>query len=222
MQNIATFKKLIYLSLMITMLLSCTKDAEIGIKNYPVIQTLEVSKIDANGAMFNGQFINTGLSEIIEYGFIFAPDEAFQHESDTILVSKKAMNGTFSVNINTFLIANLTYKVRAFAKTKDNIIYGNFVQFQSQGSSENPWSLKENSRWEQYINNNFYGTSNGKLGIIIDGARWISYFDPTTNILSDIEGRIYSTNPQSSRFNSFCLNEYVYFICVGTCGNCIC
>lgn len=208
-QKVSTCKKLIYLFSMITLHLSCTKDAEIGIKNYPVIQTLEISKINANEAMFNGQFINIGLSEIIEYGFIFATDEAFQHESDTILVSKKASNGIFSVNISTFLISNLNYRVRAFAKTKDNIIYGNFVQFQSHGSSENPWSLKENSRWDQYINNNFYGTSNGKLGIIIDGAGYISYFDPTTNILSDIEGSIYTT---SSRFNSFCLNEYVYFI----------
>jgi len=214
-QNIATYQKLIYLSLMITLHLSCTKDAEIGIKNYPVIQTLEVSKIDANGAMFNGQFINIGLSEIIEYGFIFATDEAFQHESDTILVSKKASNGIFSANLNTFLIANLNYRVRAFAKTKDNIIYGNFVQFQSQGSSENPWSLKENSRWEEYVSYYFYGTSNGKFGIIIDGDGNISYFDPTTNILSNIEGSIYNTNPQSSRFNSFCLNEYVYFIDCG-------
>lgn len=194
---------------MLFFFVSCKKDAEVVSKQFPVIETLDVSNIDSIGATFNAEFIDLGYSEIIEYGFIFSPYEDRTDISDTLIISADAIQGEFSLPISEKIVENITYYVKAFAKTDSMTVYGNTVEFLSKGSKYNPWS----SQFE--VNTGGWGTtvgvSNNELGFILYQNEDLYSFNPDVNIAKKEQNIPYDGN-SGSFIASFVLEGYIYFM----------
>lgn len=116
----------------------CTDD-EIIPREYPRLETLEVTNISDSGATFNARIILLGNQDIIEYGFVWHPDYGFPHVEPTlgsnrIFLTEGITEGDFSANITTTLYKNRIYSVKAFAKTEEYTVYGKNIEFKSLGS----------------------------------------------------------------------------------------
>lgn len=203
-------KILIFKVIAISLLLvSCTKDAELVSKQYPVIQTQDVSNIDSNGATFNGEFIDTGNSLITEYGFVLGISEPSIENSDTLIVTSNATNGVFSKTISENIAGNINYYVKAFAKTDNHVVYGNNITFYSQGSKLNPWDL--------ILQPNIYAwggphaTSNNTLGFILFQSEEFFSYNPKTNTVEKKQNIPINGNT-GTYYASFNLDNYLYIL----------
>jgi N-acetylneuraminic acid mutarotase len=103
-------------------------------QDYPFIQTNEVTEVDGTGVTFNGELLQPGVDDIVEYGFVWAMNSTPTMDDRRISVGKE-MPETFSTRVKTDLIAGENYVVRAYAITKKYVVYGNEVGFTSLGSS---------------------------------------------------------------------------------------
>ena len=121
------------LLLIIGLLTSCNKE-ETATKEYPRLNTLEVTEINASGAVFNAEVISGDLTQIKKYGFLwsFYNDPIFAY-SDTAIASGKIQNGIYSEQISNSLLKDQLYYVRSFAVTDNLIIYGTTRSFKSLG-----------------------------------------------------------------------------------------
>ncbi|HHE64855.1 MAG TPA: hypothetical protein ENL09_02420, partial [Bacteroidetes bacterium] len=115
--------------------ISCTEDNEITPREYPRLETLEVTNSSELGATFNGKIIHPGNQEIIEYGFVWSSRSDDPTLGDErIILTEKLNNENFSADIKTTLATNWWYHVKAFVKTKEYTVYGINVPFKSLGS----------------------------------------------------------------------------------------
>ena len=123
------------LGLIFIFLLGCEKE-EVALRPFPRLETLPVSEITDEGAVFNAKIFNRGDYEIRSFGFVWGPSPApslgdyFERRSEG-----QPDQTTFSQGINSGLKINKRYYVRAFLETTDHIVYGTEVTFSSLGSS---------------------------------------------------------------------------------------
>lgn len=124
----------LYFSLLILIVLhSCNKEAEIGEKNYPYLITNEISNITSTSVVFNGQITNMGYNEIIEYGFLWDIVEPKIEIANKIIIDKSAQIGKYNIKVDFNLFKDSVQYVRAFMKTKTQLIYGNQIKFTCNG-----------------------------------------------------------------------------------------
>lgn len=203
-------KKIIFSSLIILLLFnSCIKDAEMIAKQHPVLQTHDVSGITPDGVTFNGEFLTLGDSDITAYGFVYSTSDPNLDTSDTVLISSGTAKGEFSKTITNGVAGNISYNVRAFAKTADQIIYGNKVSFFSQGSKFNPWDLTLQPQMRGW--SDAHGTSNDELGFILFQSGNFYTFCPEANAVMKKQDIPINGN-SATYYASFCLDNYLYVL----------
>ncbi len=115
---------------------SCQKE-NLATRYFPRMNTLEVSDISVAGAIFHGVVISLGDDEIIDHGFAwgeYTRPDINSNESKSL--GPRSTTGEYSVSISTSLQENVTYYVRAYAQTNQQVIYGKEVLFVSMGSEQ--------------------------------------------------------------------------------------
>jgi hypothetical protein len=111
----------------------CQKE-EITPRDYPRINTLEVTDINDTGATFRAEFIYPGKSTISDHGFIWGTKEDITLlNADKISLGRTSGKGSFDAIINYSLNLNKVYYVKAFAIAEKYTIYGKPVKFKSLG-----------------------------------------------------------------------------------------
>lgn len=118
--------------LLLTILLSCSKDDEF---EFALIQTGDVTDIDVSGATFHARISDISNDNIVEYGFIWnISGKAESGISEKYIISGAPSVGIVSERISTTLEEGKTYEVRSFIRNKKYITYGKTVTFTSLGS----------------------------------------------------------------------------------------
>ncbi|MDX2287172.1 MAG: IPT/TIG domain-containing protein [Bacteroidia bacterium] len=100
------------------------------------IHTGEVTDITDSSAVFHGQILAPDASEVQEYGFVW--DEG---AGSTAVDAKRSLGSSpgpepFRAVIESDMRAGVQYHVRAFARIRSGIVYGNSVRFTSEGYNE--------------------------------------------------------------------------------------
>ena len=117
----------------IIILATCSKE-EVTPRNYPRVNTLEVTDITSGGATFTGEIIFTSVP-VLDHGFLWSEfGSALFENSDQISLGTKSGTGSFEAKCDRSLQEGKTYYVRGYAKSEDNIVYGDVVKFVSLGS----------------------------------------------------------------------------------------
>lgn len=120
------------LLLLIGLLTMCQKE-EYATKDYPRLNTLEVSITSESSAVFTAEIVSGNLADIIEHGFVW--DTNFYPETD--LINRQFITGEinpdnknkFSVNILTSFTKGKIYYMRSYVKTDNIMVYGKIVSF---------------------------------------------------------------------------------------------
>jgi hypothetical protein len=189
--------------------ISCTKEAELITRQYPMVLTRDVTNVQSEGVTLNGEFKNVGYSNVTEYGFVFSTFDPDLENSSSLIISPEAKNGLFSGSIEQGIAGNIKYHVRAFAKTEKQIIYGNRVEFFSQGSKFNPWDLilqADISGWHDA-----FSSSSNELGFIIFQSGDFYSYNPENNSVIKRQSIPMSGNT-GTHYASFYLNSYLYVL----------
>lgn len=115
-------------------LTTCQKE-ENAIREYPRLANLQVTEINASGAVFNAEVIAGNLDDVIEYGFVWNTIDEPQYGFPDKQVTTKLLNEKkFSAAIHSALKTGERYYVRAFIKTERFLVYGETISFISLGS----------------------------------------------------------------------------------------
>lgn len=188
-----SYKSALYLLLFI-LPLGC-KDALPEAKEFPVIITCSPNDVDKTGATFQGELIIEGDVSTTSYGFVWGINDPTLENDKSIILDKSLSSNNFSFRIDRDLIADMAYKVRAFAKYGSKIVYGNLITFTSKGSRKNGWSRIESNL--TYTGEPTYGCSNSDFGYVLFGISGMYQFDPATNKFSTVQsypkkGNIYT------------------------------
>ena len=110
------------------------QEEEISLE-YPKVRTLAVTDITQEGAVFRGEVLLAGKQEVLETGFVWQEGAApLLGSSDQKVLTKPVSEGKFSATIHTTLKPDTKYYVKAYAKSKDYLVYGQVQSFVSQGS----------------------------------------------------------------------------------------
>jgi hypothetical protein len=119
---------------LIFLLTGCSKNEETD-RGYPRLNTMEVTDINNNGAVFNAEIISGSQYEILNYGFAWSetkdPDLL---NTDRIVFTGDIKSKMFSADILTTLGVGVKYYVRSFVMTNNFTVYGKNVEFVSDGS----------------------------------------------------------------------------------------
>ena len=125
-----------WLLLCLIFLVGCEKD-EIATRSFPRLETLPVSEVSDEGAVFNAQLLNSDGHEIIQYGFVWKLLGATTPQlgsSFSISQMGAPSDAVFSMEINSNLDIGRYYLVRAYVQTEQHTVYGNQIIFESLGS----------------------------------------------------------------------------------------
>jgi len=119
---------------MFCLLTTCKKE-EIAKKEYPRVNTLEVSGINESGATFNANIISGDPSRIKEYGFVWDTSPFPEVDFHDKLVVTGVLTGNKFLGIaHSALKKDAVYYMRAYVKTDNYLVYGRVVSFKSLGS----------------------------------------------------------------------------------------
>ncbi|MEL7144834.1 MAG: IPT/TIG domain-containing protein, partial [Bacteroidota bacterium] len=111
------------------------EDEDLESRDFPRLNTLEVSEITPEGAKFSAEITVRGGYDLVRFGFVWGEEENPEIESnDRVIYSVNIRSNTFSEKIETTLKDRTTYFVRAFVETEDYLVYGANVSFVSMGS----------------------------------------------------------------------------------------
>nr|WP_321453753.1 IPT/TIG domain-containing protein [uncultured Carboxylicivirga sp.] len=86
-----------------------------------------------NGVTFSASIVLDSESEIMEQGFVIDL-ESQPTIDDEVLRVKELSNKAYSLQYDNVLVPDTTYYVRSFVKTEKYLVYGNQVEFYSNGS----------------------------------------------------------------------------------------
>lgn len=127
-------KRIAILLLSIIFLTTCTEEEGIKTRPFARVTTHEVSDISAVGATLIGEITQASVP-VIDHGFEFSPQKFF-YIGNTIIYSlgEKSGTGRFQERIEAGLAENITYYVRAYAKSGDFVYYGETRELVSLGS----------------------------------------------------------------------------------------
>jgi len=117
-------------------LFACKKDNNLLEREYPRINTFEVTGISESGATFEAHIYSAGNESIIDHGFVWGTSEtalSFEN-SDRVSLGAFSGIGKYNAQIKSTLQVEKKYFVRSFVKTSDHIVYGPVVSFISLGS----------------------------------------------------------------------------------------
>ncbi|MBN1416085.1 MAG: IPT/TIG domain-containing protein [Bacteroidales bacterium] len=127
------FPAILFLSFLF--IIDCQKE-EITSRDFPRVNTLEVTKISDDGATFNAEITFKGNAIIEEYGFVWDTIEEPSFEyAEKAVIQENASTGKFSLVIKTTLKKGKDYFVKAFIHSDRYMVYGKQVSFHSMGSS---------------------------------------------------------------------------------------
>lgn len=127
--------KLIILLYIIAFLSFSCNDKDFAVRPYPKIITSDVTDIDGTGATFHAEVFERGSAEIIHYGFLWSTlRNAGIRESDKIFLEEDFPSENFTARVSRGLRTNSLYFVRSFVQTEKNIVYGQVIEFLSEGS----------------------------------------------------------------------------------------
>jgi hypothetical protein len=113
---------------------NCEDDGP-GKRDWPGINTLEVTNISDKGAQLNAEIIYRGNYGVLKYGFVWSESEnPSLNNADRVVLSGDLTSGKFSAEISTTLKQGKTYWVKSFVETADYTVYGEGVSFKSLGS----------------------------------------------------------------------------------------
>ncbi|WPP48421.1 IPT/TIG domain-containing protein [Catalinimonas niigatensis] len=120
---------------LISFLCITCKEEDVTSRNYPRLNTLEVTDISKKGAKFNAEFMYRGDFDILTHGFVWSEQRGpLLDNADRIVYSEPIKSETFSAEITTTLSEGAVYSVRPFVRTQDYLVYGETVTFLSLGS----------------------------------------------------------------------------------------
>jgi hypothetical protein len=127
--------KIYHLLLVLLIGLATCQKEKIATKEYPRVNTLEVTSINDDGAIFSAEIISGDITDVIEYGFVWDISASPNVEISDKLVITEPLNGNiFNVEIHSALTKGETYYIKPFVKTKEFLVYGKVVEFISLGS----------------------------------------------------------------------------------------
>ncbi len=127
-------KFIFYILLICCGLTTCRKE-EVASREYPRLNTLEVTDVTASGAVFNAEIISGNVADVIEYGFVWAKTTSpTTNTNDQEIIQGKLTSNRFSAKIHSALLKGVTYYVKPYLKTSTTLVYGKFVSFVSEGS----------------------------------------------------------------------------------------
>jgi len=119
--------------LVIALLTTCKKE-EVATKEYPRLNTLEVTEISETGATFNAEVISGDLSQIKKCGFVWSlGNDPNLENSDVTIIGGKIENGSFRDQVSNSMIKDQNYFVRPFIVTDKYTVYGKVLSFKSLG-----------------------------------------------------------------------------------------
>jgi hypothetical protein len=203
-------KKLFYLYLaVLTVTFSCTRDEDPEKKQYPVIYTGSTTGINPEGATLNAEFINLGYDAVIQYGFVYGTEKPTIDSSAIAVINAGAGKGEFFKSINSGLAGNMIYKVKAYAKTRDFIVYGNEIEFLSQGSTYNPWDLILQPTMDGW--HDTHGSSVNELGYILFQSEDFYSYNPVSNSVTKLPNIPMNGNT-GTMYASFALNNNLFIL----------
>lgn len=130
--------KIVFLYLSVILIFSgfvtCQKD-KFAVREYPRLNTLEVTNISTTGAVFNAEIISGNPADIIEYGFTWDTGQTPSiYYNDKVNITGVMAGNQFSAAIHSSLKKNVPYYVRSYIKTAQVLVYGKTVSFLSLGS----------------------------------------------------------------------------------------
>lgn len=125
-------------------LLSCDKDE--SNRNFPRINTLKIDRITPSGVWIKGEIYESGNYDIDDYGFVYAlsdsvaADVNFDFNAESRCFEKLSLgsgkgNIKFEAKLNRNLWTGKTYIAKAYAESNNKLVYGEEVEFTSQGGS---------------------------------------------------------------------------------------
>jgi hypothetical protein len=117
---------------LLTLAAGCTKDAEITLRDYPLVVT-SISQVSEEGAVVNAEVLNPGKCKILSYGFVWGRNQMPNLLDNSKIFENGLKNHEFSYTINSALIKNELYFVRSYIKTDQYEVFGNEIHFESRG-----------------------------------------------------------------------------------------
>lgn len=131
---ISWFNPIVALASLI-LLAACEKEPE-SLRDYPGIRTLKVENRSEGGVVFYAEIIHREGIPIKEYGFAWDTIQNLTLEKS----DRRSMNGmingeTYSAFVPTSFVEDLDYYVRAYLKSEDYLVYGNYVPFTVKNST---------------------------------------------------------------------------------------
>ncbi len=130
-----SINKLFCLVISIILLSSCQQDDKSD--NLMVLSTNNV-KIDGttkDGVLFSATILVDNDESIVEQGFIYGMNENLSLTEGIVISFSDYGKKKFSIQLCEVLIPDVTYYVRSYVKTNSHLIYGNEVEFFSNGSN---------------------------------------------------------------------------------------
>ena len=125
------------LALMITFSLSCQNEEKISPRDYPRVRTLSINDVNEEGANAKGEIFYAGSSKITDYGFIWSRIQTLDPiYSDFVSLGTTSGTQEFDYQINSGLVSGQKYYVSAYVKSENHTVYGNVLEFTSEGSKK--------------------------------------------------------------------------------------
>ncbi len=188
-------------------LFSCAEEIP-NTQDFPILRTLP-PVLDETGASFQAEILNEGKSNLDQMGFTWSRtiDPSISN-SDTTLVLKKT--SSFSKIISYGLDSGFLYTVRAFAiYGDDHVVYGNPVQFISQGGQENAWKLvRDDIRFDETWGKPYAGSSSSNAYVIFQSSDFFHFNQNTKSF--DKETKFPHIGGLNARFLFASLDENIY------------
>lgn len=117
-----------FLTTLLVLLIGCSEE-EITPRDYPRLNTLQVTEITSDSVQFNAEFLFQGDFEVTQYGFVWGENPNPTRETDNLVIASNSNSETFSRKIPSGLNNSETYYVRSFVETDDYLVYGKNVDF---------------------------------------------------------------------------------------------
>ena len=120
-------KKLLFTTLIVLFLFSCSDDENKSNSTAPVVSTTNLSNITINGAVSGGIITSDGGANITARGVVWSTSQ-----NPTIALTTKTIDGAGTGSFTSLisnLISNTTYYVKAYATNSVGTSYGNEITF---------------------------------------------------------------------------------------------
>jgi hypothetical protein len=125
--------RLISLTLITLLLFTSCKEVDEEI-SFPIVQTGSVVDVSATGVTFHGKIQNQGPNDLIDHGFVWDTDDNPKIASSYQKSLGKKVDINFTTLIESALVKDSTYYLRAYIADRNKVTYGRTVSFQSKGS----------------------------------------------------------------------------------------